>query len=91
MPTLVEACEVRETNLLDVVGGSRKLLRYSDMGSGRCCETGLCEEVVGEKVPVAWLTLRAPHGDKVGGVNTISKELKAKSWSEWINGAWSNS
>jgi hypothetical protein len=91
MPTLVEASEIRETNLLDVVGSGRELLTNQIQCTFGWWGTDVGEEVVGEEVPVTWLTRDAPHGDKVGGVGAISEELKTKPWSEWLRFTWTSS
>ena len=44
----------------------------------------MIEEIVGEEIPVTWLSLNAPHRDKVGRVDTISQELESESWSKWL-------
>jgi hypothetical protein len=90
-PTLVEASEVRETDLLDEVCGGGELSRHNRQGAGGFWSWDMVEEFVRKEIPVIWLTRDAPHGDKVGGVDAISEELKPKSWSEWLSATWSSS
>jgi hypothetical protein len=88
MSTLIEAREVRETDLLDELGGRRELLTNLVQGTGGWWGGDMGPEVVREEVPVVFLTGDIVHGDKVGGVNSISKELETKSWTEWSSFTW---
>ena len=79
----IEFGHVGETNLLDKVGGGGELGSDSLKSSSRS-STDVSGEALLEEVPVSWSSVDTEHGNKVSGVNSISKELESKAWGEWV-------